>query len=112
MALSAVEEIRLERELRVEFAEEVIKDAVRAWQQHMEATEKERRACLARQKEAEMESERRQEVEQQTREKLRPEASACRPSPGEAGGALCVGHDPHRQDRLLRRRSHGPVHHQ
>ena len=60
-----------------QWAEEAVKDVFCAGQQQLGEAANARRESHARQNEAEMDSNGRQEVEKQAREQLRPEASIC-----------------------------------
>ena len=71
------EEANIETDVRAEWAEEAVNAAVCAWRNQLDVEAKARRDGLARQKEAEADSERLREVERQVRERLRPETCTC-----------------------------------
>ena len=94
-ALTVTEEASIETDVRAEWAEEAVNAAVCAWRQQLDAEAKARRDSLARQEEAEAESERLREVERQVRERLRPETRGCEMcmEADECIGGMCSLHE-------------------
>ena len=76
-ALSAIDAVRIEMELRVKWVEEAVMDAVRSWEMQVKAQKEERRGSLAREAAAKVERELRVEQKRRAREKLHAEASMC-----------------------------------
>ena len=95
LALTVTEEASIETDVRAEWAEEAINAAVCAWRQQLDAEAKARRDSLARQEEAEADSERVREVERQVRERLRPETRGCEMcmEADECIGGMCSLHE-------------------
>ena len=94
-ALTVTEEASIETDVRAEWAEEAVNAAVCAWRQQLDAEAKARRDSLARQEEAEADSERVREVERQVRERLRPETRGCEMclEADECIGGMCSLHE-------------------
>ena len=94
-ALTVTEEAKIETDVRAEWAEEAVNAAVCAWRQQLDAEAKARRDSLARQEEAEADSERVREVERQVRERLRPETRGCEMcmEADECIGGMCSLHE-------------------
>jgi hypothetical protein len=76
--LSAAEEVRLEVELRMHWAEQALLFAVAKQQRAAEEAERQRLASLAREADDRMERKRRRVVAKQARQELNPRASVCR----------------------------------
>jgi len=94
-ALTVTEEANIETDVRAEWAEEAVNAAVCAWRQQLDAEAKARRDNLARQEEAEADSERLREVGRQVRERLRPETRSCEMcmEADECIGGMCSLHE-------------------
>jgi hypothetical protein len=100
--LSAAEEVRLEVELRMHWAEQALLFAVAKQRWAAEEAERQRLASLAREADDRMERKRRRVVAKQARQELNPRASVCRRcwDADFVLGGLCTEHERELQQQI------------